>query len=623
MKKKCLIGVVLAGVLCMIFGIFLFQQKYLIPAQKVIAKSTDQDFKKHQNSIIYDKDGKVLSNLSEDANSKYLIYQNIPKTVCEAFLAVEDRNFWEHPGIDAKGLLRVGVDFLKSGGKTRHGASTITQQLIRNTFLGKEVTMDRKLREIAYALALEQKYSKENILEFYINNVYFGNQQYGIEAAANYYFGKKSEELSVAEIAYLCAIPNAPTYYDPLQHPENTKKRQQKILKDMKEAGYLTSQIFQNAKNEAIHVKKRNDTVYDDRTSYAIYCAVKELMKQDQFKFQYHFSSLKAYRTYKKSYNQAYHDAKEKLYTGGYRIYTSFDGRAQQQLQQSIDQKLKEFKEKKHGIYTFQGAATCIDNTSGKVTAIVGGRSGKQNATLNRAFESKRQPGSTIKPILVYAPALDAGYQQGSVLQSVNVATYHSGMGGSAISMENALMKSDNGAAYWLANQIGIKNGLKYLEKMKFGSIVGEDQTLSSALGGLTVGVNTVEMASAYHCLFSDGWFVEPTCILKMEDADGIGIHFDEKPVRIYKETSAKQIISMMEKVISSGTAKSMDWDSKRFAAGKTGTTNDSKDGWFCGMTKKATVAVWVGYDTPKEKEDLYGGTYPMEIWRDFQNSIK
>ena len=265
-----------------------------------------------------------------------------------------------------------------------------------------------------------------------------------------------------------------------------------------------------------------------------------------------------------------------------------------------------------------QAAATSIDHKTGKVVAIVGGKTDKKKTMgLNRAFESKRQPGSAIKPILVYGPAIDSGYHAGSTLQNVAISK-HVADYGSSISLEDALTRSTNGAAYWLCNQIGIKRCLNYLKKMEFGSIVGEDETLASSLGGMTLGVNTVEMASAYHCLLNDGKFIAPTCIEHMEDADGIGLYFAKEPKQIYKKSTAKELLSIMENVIQNGTAKNMKWDSKRFAAGKTGTTNDGKDAWFAGVTDEYSTVVWVGCDKPKANDELYGNTYPVKIWKSY-----
>lgn len=608
--RRIFIAILLLCVIAASAGGIYFYQNYMKEAEQVIANSGASDFKKHQNSIIYDRNGKVLVNLSENANSKYLIYQDIPKNVQNAFIAVEDRAFWKHHGVNVKGIARVLVRYVASGGKEKHGASTITQQVIRNTFIGKEVKMDRKLREIAYSFALEEKYSKQNIMEFYINNIYFGHQQYGIESASNYYFGKSAKKLSLAETAYLCAIPNNPSYYDPLSEPDHTVLRQKKILKDMYENQLITKEQYQKALDEKVTLNhEQTEQSYDDPSTYAIYCATVQIMKKDGFNFKYSFASLKKYQKYKKKYNVAYRKAKEKLYTEGYRVYTSIDPQAQKKLQDSVDNGLK-------GQKKLQAAATSIDRRTGKVVAIVGGKTDKKKTMgLNRAFESKRQPGSAIKPILVYGPAIDAGYHAGSTLQNVAISK-HVASSGSAISLENALTHSTNGAAYWLCNQIGIKRCLKYLKRMEFGSIVGEDETLASSLGGMTLGVNTVEMASAYHCLINDGKFISPTCIERMEDADGIGLYFTKIPKQIYKESTARELLSIMKNVIQNGTAKNMKWNSKRFAAGKTGTTNDGKDAWFAGVTMDYATVVWVGCDQPKANDELYGNTYPVKIWK-------
>lgn len=609
MKKILKISLILFMIGCFLWIFFYFH--YYKTAESTILKSNCKTFQKSQNTVIYDKNGTIMANLSESGNRKYLIYQDIPQGVKDAFIAVEDRNFFKHKGIDLKGIARVGYQFIKTGGKEKHGASTITQQVIRNTFISKEVTVDRKVNEIAYAVALEQKYSKENILEFYINNVYFGNQCYGIESASQYYFGKNAKQLSLSQIAFLVSIPNSPTYYDPRNYPEHTERRKNKILRDMLSLNMITEKDYKKAKKDSCSLIKEKKLSYGYDVSYAIYCSVIEIMRNQGFVFQYNFQSIKDYQQYREKYNKAYKKGKEELYSGGYRIHTTINAKLQKKLQSYITKNIP-----RKG--KLQGAATCLNNQTGKVVAIVGGKRDIADLGINRAFESKRQPGSSIKPILVYGPALDQGYHANSVLMNTDIKLYNKNVSGNKILLKDALITSNNGSAYWLYNKIGVKRSLKYLRKMQFGSIVGEDETLSSALGGLTIGTNTVEMAGAYHCIQNEGVFIAPTCINKIENSDGIEIYHPQKMKKIYKKKTTDELIKIMQEVISRGTAKKMNWNPTKFAAGKTGTTNDSKDGWFCGFTKEYTLAVWVGCDRPKKIEKVSGNSYPMYIWKDF-----
>lgn len=633
-KKICKIFLILFVLLllsvCAVCG-YLYYKYYPVyldyhtDAVRAVAESDADTFKKNLSSYIYDDSGALISKLSVDANADYLKYEEIPKQVIQAFTAVEDRRFWEHDGYDLNGILRVCWRYFVTKGEEKHGASTITQQLARSVFLTSEVTMERKAREILIAIELEKKYSKEQILEFYVNGAYFSNRCYGIEAASVSYFGKPSGELSLSEAAYLCAIPNAPSYYDPVEHGENTLQRRDKILADMQECGFITEQERLAACSEKIVLCPRpEEKLQNYETTYAVDCAVRYLMGLDGFAFRYEFETMDTYRAYVEHYNDMYETCRGKLYTEGYVVATSLNQEKQELLQKTIDETLAFDEETgEEGIYALQSASAVIDNQTHKVVAIVGGRSQETDVyTLNRAYQSYRQPGSSFKPLAVYAPALDNGYTAESMLRNINI-TKAKEMGaeaaalpGGSMRLDRAVEKSVNGCAWWLFCSLTPKKALSYVRKMEFARLVPDDDYPASALGGLTYGTTAVEMANGYSTLVNQGEYHRATCLVSLKDRDGVELYREPKTEQVYSAQAAAGMVEIMKGVIQSGTAASMKWDLDVEAAGKTGTTNDCKDGWFCGVTPDYSMSVWVGYDEPRILENLYGATYPASIWK-------
>lgn len=622
------------------FGLFIYFKYYPIisryqkEAKTIVENSTKETFQLNETSYIYDDNNNIIAKLKNDTDSEYLTYYQIPRNFINAFIAIEDRSFWDNKGYDLKGIARVTYDAIRTKGDTLHGASTITQQLARLTFLTNEVSMERKIKEIFIASELTKKYTKNDIMEFYCNDVYFANGYYGISSAAKGYFDKDVNELSLSQVAYLCAIPNRPSYYDPYKNVLNAIPRRDKILKDMLELGYITNRDYYLAIAENIEVTEPEIIIYDYNTSYAIDCTIQYLMKLNGFNFKYHFDSKQEYIDYCDSFNEAYENNKKDLYSNGYKIYTSLNKDIQNKLQEVIDNNLK-FNEDKteDGIFALQGASTIIDNSTGKVIAIVGGRSDENNEFgINRAFQSYRQPGSTIKPLIVYTPALENGYTGNSILQNISVTEANklfesnklseiNNLTGDTMTLRRAVANSKNGCAYFLFNQIGIANGLSYLENMEFNKITNQDYNLSSALGGLTYGVTTVEMASAYATIANGGEFVSPTCIVSLKDGNGNEL-FKEETKQVYDKNATCKMTDILTEVPKNGTAKAMNWTSSMPVAAKTGTTNDSKDGWFCGFTPYYTISVWVGFDTPKTLQKLWGSTYPCYIWKDIMEYL-
>lgn len=609
-----------------IYKIYPMYKEYSQEAKRVVEESNSNTFKRNLTSYFYDDEGSLLTELSGNGSKIYLTFDEIPADVINAFIAVEDRSFWEHKGIDLKGIVRVGVEYVTSKGEKVHGASTITQQLVRNVFITKEVTLERKIKEICYALEVEKKYSKEEIIEFYINNIYFANNCYGIEAAAQFYFNKPAGELSLNETAYLCAIPNSPSYYDPLKNSSNALPRRDKVLKDMQECGMITeTRRIQALKEDLVLNEKEPVEIKDYETTYAIDCAIRYLMKLDGFLFRYSFGTMEDYNFYMETYNQAYERIRAELYTGGYVIQTTLNKEKQRLLQESVDNALAFDEETtENGQFALQGAATVINNETGKVEAIVGGRTqGGSSYTLNRAYQSYRQPGSSIKPLIVYLPALERGYTDRSTVTEINVEKAKEEpekvleMYGAKMTLRSAVENSKNGAAWRLFCEITPEIGLSYLQEMGFARVVPDDFYPAASLGGFTYGVTTVEMANAYSCVANHGQFRQTDCIVSILDKYGEELYEPYETRQVYVAEQTELMIDILKGVIKRGTARNMGWKSTVEAAGKTGTTNNSKDGWFVGITPDYAMAVWVGYDMPRELSNLYGGSYPARIWKD------
>jgi len=604
-------------------------------ARKLVEESNMSTFRSSETSMIYASNKKPIAKLKGDKDSYYLDFEDIPQDAIDCMVATEDRDFYEHSGVNFLSTAKAAFLYIKgkiAGDDTiTRGGSTITQQLAKNIFLTNEQTEERKIREMFIAIELEQKYDKNEIMEFYINNICFANGHFGLEAASRAYFSRSAKDLSLAEIAFLCAIPNIPTYYDPLQHYDHTQNRKERVLKQLLEQNKISAAEYSDANYETIILKPAETIKTQDyTTTYAISCATKELMKRKGFEFRTEFKSDAEEEEYDKEYKELYEECHSSLYTGGYQIYTSLNPGKQKKLQKSVNQTLSIFKEKtKDGIYTLQGAATCIDNETGFVVAIVGGRKQKDTVgyTLNRAYQSFRQPGSSFKPLVVYTPQLERSYTPNTIVDDTYFEGGPRNSGGvylGKIPLRTAVEKSKNVVAWKLFEELTPAVGLSYVKKMNFAEIVDTDYFPAASLGGLTNGASTVEMASAYATIENDGIYRDPTCIKKILNADEKIIVDNTKSQtkkQIYEENAARMMTDILTGVLIRGTAAGKGITNMS-CAGKTGTTTEQKDGWFCGFTPYYTTAVWVGYDSPKYLSDLYGNTYPLTIWRDYMNQI-
>jgi len=595
-------------------------------AERIAGQSKPEDFKSALTSVVYDANGEKISTLRSEKASYYLTYQELPRYAVDVMLVTEDKKFYAHEGVDLLANVRAFYYLVKNKGEITQGGSTITQQLARNIYLTNEVSYERKLVEVFLAWELEDLYTKNEILEYYLNNIYFGNGYYGIQAAAYGYFGRSVKDLSLSETIFICAIPNNPSLYDPLVRMDKTLARRDRMLKQMWEDGKITEAEYDTAVKEEITLGRTSVSRHNYVETYVYYCAIRALMEQDGFLFRTEFSGEVDRTAYEERYEAAYSYWQQKLYTGGYRVYTSIDLDKQALLQQAVNEGTADFFDvNEAGIYELQASAVCIDNETGYVVAIVGGREQEYAGyTLNRAYQSFRQPGSAIKPLIIYTPWFERGLVPDSVVLDAKFdgGPKNSGSYLGETTVRTAVEQSKNTVAWKLFTELTPETGLSYLKQMKFRRIMATDYVPAASLGGFTYGVSTLEMAAAYAALENDGIFRSPTCIVQITDMDGREVVGDTvKKTRIYEQNAARIMTDVLTGVMTRGTARKKNLENA-LAAGKTGTADDKKDGWFVGYTSYYTTSVWVGCDMPKELESLSGSSYPLSIWKDYMDTI-
>ena len=596
-----------------------------------LAQMDRSDFSMLSDTVIYDKDGKQIG-LINAGHYQYMDINHISMNLQNGYIAQEDRRFKNHNGVDWIATFRAGLALIKHGGEVTQGGSTITQQVIKNTYLTQERTFTRKIVEILLAPELEKKYSKADIIEFYCNTNFYGHRCYGVEAASLYYFGKHAEDLAPEEAAVLIGISNSPSAYDPVSHPDASKNKRDDVLKSMNEVGYLSNEDYEKAVSSPLKIVQKETEGTDEnyQSSYAIHCAALELMKMDGFEFQYTFDNKEDYTLYSERYTAAYSEQSDRIRAGGFQIYTSLDSGLQAVLQTQIDASLSGFTElQENGKFALQGAGVIVDNKTNYVTAIVGGRGADD--PFNRAYLSARQPGSTIKPLIDYGPAFDTGEYYPT--RMVNDHKWEKGPSNSGrryfgnVTVREALNRSLNTVAWQILEDIGIDFGLSYLGEMEFQKLSYVDnQVPSLSIGGFTNGVRVVDMAKGYSTLANGGVYNDRTCIVKILHEKEGELTKDMTPFakQVYRSDSAFMLTDVLKGTFTSpyGTGRGLGLENDMPAAGKTGTTNSSKDTWFCGYTPYYTAAVWVGYDIPRNMPGIYGATYAGKIWKNVMDEI-
>lgn len=580
-------------------------------AADIIKASDESTFKNTKTTLVYDSDGAELCKIKSSKALYYVEYDDIPKALVYAFVVTEDREFFTHSGIDIKAIVRSAIINQQSN-KIVQGASTITQQLARNMFLSHEVTWERKIEEMFLAWEIEKKYEKEQILEYYLNNIYFGSGYYGVEAAARGYFSKSVGELTLSEQVFIAAIPNNPTRYNPHKNFDNTLKRRDLVLQQMYENDVISVMDYTQAKEETITLNpEKTTTVNDSVVTYVRHCATESLMSQAGFSFRYSFSSKDDWEGYNELYDIYYTRCQQQLLSGGYTVYTSFDMELQDMLQKSVDENLSEHTEvSEDGVYKMQGAAACIDNTTGNVVAIVGSRTqeGLGSFGLNRAYQSYRQPGSSIKPLSVYLPYLQKGNTPDTMVNDVkrddgpaNIDNEYSGL----ITLRQAVKTSKNTMAWEIYKEITPSVGIGILQQLGFKKVWVDKDYIAGSLGGFTYGVTTEEMAGGFATIANEGIYRRPTCIVRIVDSVGNEVVNESgREVRVYESNASRMMTDMLRTAMEPGGTGNVGVVDGVIMAAKSGTTSLNKDKWFCGYSMYYTTAVWMGYDYPKDVED-------------------
>lgn len=551
------------------------------------------------SSQVFDSHGRLITTLHSDQNRLPIDINKVPQNLQNAFIAAEDNRFYEHIGIDPIGIFRAIFANLTNRGIAQ-GGSTITQQLAKNAFLSQEQTLKRKIQEAMLALEIEHKYSKKEILEMYMNQIYFGQGAYGIQTAAKTYFNKDVNELTLTQCAMLAGLPKSPNYYSPFNNLNEAKKRKNVVLDQMVKYGYVSAAEAEDAKNQDLGLSKSHQSKEADEYASFIDYVSQQVAKK-------------------------YGD--DALYKEGLKIYTTMDVDKQHAAVRAMRNLPNNYTDE-NGLTQPQAAIVSIDPKTGHILAMVGGRG---QDSFNRASMAVRQPGSAFKPF-VYLTALQHDMTPDTTMDDQPV-TYGSwspkNAGGSysgTMALSDALAHSVNTIAVQLADKVGTKNIIANAKKMGITTLDAKDDNLAMALGGLTKGVTPLEMASAYSTFANKGVHVKPTAIVKILDRNGnvledaSTLEKEETKTRVMSEREAYEMTTMLEGVIDHGTGTAAAIG--RPAAGKTGTTDDNKDAWFVGYTPDIVTAVWIGDDTGSHSlGEIYGGTIPAEIWKDYMSS--
>ena len=598
---------------------------------KLVHLSKD-DFIMKEDTVVYDANGKKVGSVNA-GSYKYVSINDISPYIYDGYIAVEDKRFRTHGGVDLVATMRAGVSLLKHNMEITQGGSTITQQVIKNNLLTQNKSYTRKIAEILLAPTIESKFTKAQIMEFYCNSNYYGNKCYGVGAASRYYFGKKCADLEPQEAAMLIGLSNSPASYNPVLHPKAALKKRNRVLKTMCNDGVITPKEYKAAVKKKLNIKQLSEEGSSNETyviSYAIHCSAISLMEKEDFKFKYVFDSKEDYQKYNKTYSKAYNEKIESIRSGGYKIYTSINMKKQKKLQKSVDEGLAFNKEKDNdsGKYALQGAAVCVNNETGYVEAVVGGRG--KNDQYNRAYLAARQSGSAIKPLIDYTPGFESGMYSPSTIVNDNKFTNGPSNAGGAyygsVHIREAVARSLNTVAWQVLDNISVKYGLSFLDKLHFHNISYIDNdNMALSLGGFTEGVRVVDMAKGFSTLANNGSFSDRTCVKKIEHvSDGVVYKNNNEKTQVYSEDAAWMMTDVLKGVFneSYGTGRKLKLENGQICAGKTGTTNSSKDVWFCGYTKYYTTVVWAGYDTPRAMPGASGASIPGVIWKNYMDKI-
>lgn len=624
-------------VVCLIAGICVYVK--VIPmfteAREVVfdnlVNMTEEDFVMNEDTQVFDDKGNKIGSVNA-GRFKYTKISKISPYIYNGYIAVEDKRFKTHGGVDLLATMRASVALLKNRGAITQGGSTITQQVIKNNLLSQEQTFTRKVAEILLAPSVEQKFGKDKIMEFYCNSNYYGNRCYGVASASKYYFGKKPADLEPAEAALLIGLSNSPAAYNPVAHPKEAKQKRNDVLLKMYEGGAITQKEYKKAVKTKLEVLQLTEKTSNESylLSYAVHCAALSLLEKENFEFKYTFKNKKEYENYQAEYASVYSAKCDDIRSGGYKLYTSLNQKKQKKLQAAVDSGLAYNTEKNadSGKYALQGAAVCVDNNTNYVVAVVGGRGTKD--AYNRAYLSARQSGSSIKPLIDYAPGFESGqFSPSTVVNDHAIKNGPKNSGGGYrgnVHIREAVARSINTIAWQVLEAITPEYGLSFLDKMHFHNLSYVDNgNMALSLGGFTEGVRVVDMAKGYATLANNGEYSDRTCIKKISHvSDGVIYKDAEEKTQVYSQGAAWMMTDVLKGVFneSYGTARALKLNGGQITAGKTGTTNSSKDVWFCGYSAYYTTVVWCGYDTPRAMPGTYGATLSGAIWKNYMNQI-
>ncbi|MBP1977353.1 transglycosylase domain-containing protein [Cohnella thailandensis] len=534
------------------------------------------------STIVYDQNKVEVLRLSP-SKAEAVSYDSLPDSLIEAVVAVEDKRFFEHSGTDLQGIARALIANMSSG-RTVQGASTITQQLAKNVFLSQERTWTRKWKELLLAEKIERNYDKQQIITFYLNQIYFGEGAWGIKKAAEVYYGRPVHKLTLSESALLAGIIKAPSALSPYRHPDEAKARRNVVLQLMKNQGKIDQAAYSAAINEPLSIlASKPDSGNGMKYPYYIDQMIRE-----------------AGDKYGLTQNEVLH--------GGLRFYTTLNSQMQEAAERVYAQDSNFPASGSDQL--IQSGAVLVDPRDGGIRALVGGRGEQPFRSFNRAVQLKRQPGSTMKPISVYTPALEHGYSPDDTLidEPVNFNGYQPRNAGGSyhgeVSIYESVIHSYNVPAVKLLNELGIDAGMESANR--FGLELTEaDRNLGLALGGLQEGVSPLEMAEAFSVFANDGTRIPAHAITRIETADGeiVAEHDPDDGISVTDPAVARTMTSLLEGVVTEGTGVAAALEGRQ-VAGKTGTTEmpgtggqGMKDNWFVGYTPQLVGAVWLGYD--------------------------
>ena len=568
---------------------------YLLAAENI--RTDLPDIQPSYTTHIYDIKGNEIAVVHAEEDREPATIDKVPNHLKNAFLAVEDARFYQHIGIDVRGIMRALWENIRHQ-SVMEGGSTITQQLARNYYLTQEQSYHRKIQEMFLALKIEHRHTKDEILELYLNQIYFGRGAYGVQAASKAYFGKNVDDLDLNECAMLAGIPKSPNYYSPMDNMEAAQERKAVVLNQMAKYGYISASTAQKTAAEGVHLAK--PVPKEGKANYFVDYVIQTMI--DKY-------------------------GADGLYKGGLKIYTTLDMDAQQAAEEAM-KNLPEMKDA-NGLKQPQGALVAIDPHTGYIKAMVGGRG---TDMFNRAALAERQPGSAFKPF-VFAAALESGYTPSTVVDDspLNIygwspQNYNRGFSGS-VPLQYACEQSLNVASVRVAQDVGIDKAINLAREMGISTIVMEgdknDVNLSTALGGMTKGVTPLELTSAYCTFANKGRYVKHTAIAKVLDRNGNVLEaypMPDKTKQVLKEKTADYLNTMLRGVVARGTGTAANINET--VAGKTGTTSDYHDAWFVGYVPDLVVGVWIGCDDNQQMGTMTGGTLPAHIWSIFMKKI-